>query len=150
MEKNITYTIKIPQKNLSTIAPGLDIKDAAILTYLINLSGAKKIKWFKHNKLYYDFEKELELPIRLFWCDFKTVGRKNPLLKIKSSSGIKQRILKLQKHGFLIRELHEKYLPVIYLADKSRLCWVEKLLKECSNCNGWCESCSIFSSIDTS
>jgi hypothetical protein len=150
MEKNITYTITIPQKNLSIIAPGLDIKDAAILIYLINLSGAKKIKWLKHNKLYYDFEKESGLPIRLFWCDFKTVGRKNPLLKIKSSSGIKQRILKLQKHGFLIRELHKKYLPIIYLADKSRLCWVKELPKECSNCMRRCESCSVFLSIDTS
>lgn len=136
---------------MSVMAPKLDIKDVAILTYLINLgnSDSDKIEWYKNRELFFDFEKdEGVLMKRFFWTDFKTLGRKMPLLRLKSSSAIKQRILKLQRHGFLVRRHFQKYKPIIYLGDKCNLCWVNHLEKECHGCTDFCESgCSIYDDI---
>lgn len=152
MEKYFHWTIRIHQKILSVLAPNLSVIDGALLSYLYSLSRGKNIKreTFK-DKIFFKNEKELSADghIKFFWCKHSAVIKQMPMLKIKSKSAIQKRMKKLEESGFIIRYTNKRFESYVYLAEKSRLVWVNELPgKKCYGCKKFCEECEIFSTVE--
>jgi len=90
------YNIFIPQDILVSISgTKLDIKDAAILSYLADFciaddKGVDQANWVENGVSY-----------RYTWIDYSHLTKEMPLLKFNQTSSIVQRIKKLQSVGFI-------------------------------------------------
>lgn len=146
MKEYYTWTIKIRQKHIKTIAPSLDLYDMAILSYLVEMSEKDGIKKYHSKKARFKYEGGTpDWILFYFWCSNNALCKNMPLLKIKSKSAIQKRMRKLEECSFIIRDIHGKNQSIVYLADKSRLIWADNLpSKNCENCRRYCEDCEYF------
>lgn len=111
------YNININQKELAKT--GLDIKDSAILDYLIVYANSKNKKIEK---------KRIKNEEGVWtWLNYKTIASDMPLLRIKSASAMSKRISKITEEGFI--ETYHKDNQKLYfqLTDKIDNLFIDKI-----------------------
>ena len=94
MHINMKYNININQKAISELSADLDILDAAILDYIIDICNSSNNKIV--GKRIKDTERNLWT-----WVDLQQLINEMPLLKINTRGAIARRISGLEKSGFI-------------------------------------------------
>jgi len=141
------YNIKINQKALSYLAPELDIIDGAIIGYIRDFIKSDNIETYTQQNPFFKYEKmkAVDKSLMYYWISNTHLLKEMPLLHISCASAIKKRMNKIQKHGFIVRAVFNRYKSTVYVAKKTYLLdFGSKIGNKCSNCRNYCEDCIYF------
>ena len=114
------YSIFINQKNITELAPKLDIVDAAILDFLIHFcsSDDKKIKQMT-------FQEE-GISYRYTWINYGYLIEQMPLLGIRQKTSITNRLQKISDEGFIKTFYAKDQNVYIRLTEKIKSLYFEE------------------------